>query len=111
MGVDVQDLGATCLTTFRSTSGYIRAAVNLPEHIIDQYQGGFTGLLRPDLYPRMLKALPPRVLHLNRTIQSFMDDGTHMEVTFSDGQTANTPSLIGTNGTDSMVRRKLWPDA
>ncbi|KAG9814729.1 hypothetical protein KCU63_g19727, partial [Aureobasidium melanogenum] len=50
MGVDIVDLGAPCHTTFRDAKGNIRATVNLPQEVIDRYQGGFIGLLRPYLY-------------------------------------------------------------
>jgi 2-polyprenyl-6-methoxyphenol hydroxylase-like FAD-dependent oxidoreductase len=108
LGVNVEDLGAPCHTTFENPSGHVRADVNLPKHIIDEYHGGFIGLLRPDLYSRMLEALPAGVLQTGRTVSDFEDRGTHVEVTLDDGSTANTPLLIGADGIDSVVRRKLW---
>lgn len=53
MGVDITDIGAPCRTTFRNSKGKVRAEVKMPQNIVDDYGGGFVGLLRPDLYSRM----------------------------------------------------------
>ena len=58
MGVDTVDLGAPCQSEFRSASGKVRAVVHLPQDVIDQYGGGFIGMLRPQLYSRMLASIP-----------------------------------------------------
>ena len=57
LGVDIEDLGAPADSDFRSHTGHIRARVRLPQAVIDEYGGGFIGLLRPGLYQRMLDAL------------------------------------------------------
>src|SRR3546814_896776 len=54
MGVDVSDLGAPCQSEFRRADGRVRAVVRLPENVIEEYGGGFIGLLRPGLYKRLL---------------------------------------------------------
>src|SRR3954468_7471343 len=68
LGVDTDDLGAPCYSEFRSAKGRTRVRVDLPEHIVADYGGGFIGLLRPELYQRLLAAMPPGVLQLNRTV-------------------------------------------
>ena len=59
MGVDVTDFGAPCQSEFRNSKGKVRAVVRLPQDVVDSYGGGFIGLLRPELYERLLDALPP----------------------------------------------------
>ncbi|GAA1504722.1 FAD-dependent monooxygenase [Agromyces terreus] len=108
MGVDVADLGAPCHTTFRSESGRIRADVRIPDDVIARYGGGFIGLLRPDLYTRMLAALPDGVLQTGRELASIDDHGDGVTLAFTDGETFETPVLIGADGIDSAVRRHLW---
>jgi 2-polyprenyl-6-methoxyphenol hydroxylase-like FAD-dependent oxidoreductase len=66
LGVDTTDLGAPCRTEFRAVDGHVRARVNLPGEIVDEYGGGFVGLLRPGLYERLLAALPAGVLRVDR---------------------------------------------
>lgn len=111
MGVDVTDLGAPCHSSFRNAAGHVRAEVRLPQHIIDTYHGGFIGLLRPDLYRRMLAAFPDGVIQFNSQVQEIRDHESHVEVTFADGSSVHSPLVIGADGIDSVVRRTLWGTA
>jgi len=112
MGVDVEDLGAPCHTTFRNArTGHVRADIKLPEDVIEKYQGGFIGMLRPVLYERMLAALPSHVLEVNRTVTGIEDHGDGVTLTFDDGTSVETPVLIGADGIDSLVRKHLWGDS
>lgn len=108
MGVDTEDLGAPCHTTFRSAGGHVRADIQIPENVIEQYGGGFIGMLRPDLYSRMLDAIPDGTIQFDRHVTAIADHGDDVELTFDDGATVRTPVLIGADGIDSMVRRHLW---
>ncbi|PPF35094.1 salicylate hydroxylase [Rathayibacter sp. AY1A2] len=108
MGVDTVDLGAPCHTTFRNAKGRVRADVDLPAHVVDQYGGGFIGMLRPDLYERMLAAMPADTIEFDRQADRIDDHGDGVTITFSDGVRVETPLLIGADGIDSMVRRGLW---
>jgi 2-polyprenyl-6-methoxyphenol hydroxylase-like FAD-dependent oxidoreductase len=113
MGVDVEDLGAPCHSTFRNArTGKVRADIKLPAEVVARYQGGFIGMLRPVLYERMLAALPADVLEFGRTVTTIDDhgDGDGVTLTFDDGTTVETPVLIGADGIDSLVRRQLWGD-
>ena len=76
LGVDTTDLGAPCRTEFRGVDGHVRARVNLPCEIVDEYGGGFIGLLRPGLYERLLAALPAGVLRVDRPVVSLEQDET-----------------------------------
>ncbi|MFH8253229.1 FAD-dependent oxidoreductase [Microbacterium sp. B2969] len=108
MGVDVDDLGAPCHSTFRTAQGHVRADIEIPQAVVDEFGGGFIGMLRPDLYRRMLAALPPGVLQVNQEVTGISDRGDHVELTMKDGTTRRTPLLIGADGIDSMVRAHLW---
>jgi 2-polyprenyl-6-methoxyphenol hydroxylase-like FAD-dependent oxidoreductase len=111
MGVDIDDLGAPCHTTFRSSKGTVRADIQIPASVVEEFGGGFIGLLRPDLYRRMLAALPADMLAVNKEVASFQDRGNHVELTMKDGSTVRTPLLIGADGIDSIVRKSLWGDS
>jgi 2-polyprenyl-6-methoxyphenol hydroxylase-like FAD-dependent oxidoreductase len=108
LGVDTEDLGAPCYSEFRSAAGRTRVRVNLPEEVVTTYGGGFIGLLRPDLYRRLLDALPPGVLQLNRAVDRFDQDETGVRLQMSDGETIEVDVLVGADGIDSLVRRTLW---
>ncbi len=108
MGVDVADLGAGCHSTFRSASGHVRADVKIPQDVVERYGGGFIGMLRPDLYRRMLAALPEGMLQVSQEVTGIADRGDHVELSMKDGSTRRTPLLVGADGIDSMVRTHLW---
>lgn len=111
MGVDTNDLGAPCHTTFRGVKGNIRADVKIPEDVVAAYGGGFIGLLRPELYRRMLAAMPEGVLRTNVEVTSLTDHGDGVTVSLSDGTSIDAAIVIGADGIDSMVRRHLWGDS
>ena len=108
MGVDVDDLGAPCHSTFRNAKGKVRADVQIPDDVVTRYGGGFIGMLRPDLYRRMLAAIPEGMLRTGQEVTGIRDRGDHVELTMKDGSTRVTPLLVGADGIDSVVRTHLW---
>ena len=110
MGVHTVDLGAPCQSEFRSASGKVRAVVRLPKEVIDAYGGGFIGLLRPELYRRLLDTLPAGVLRINQEVTSFSQDERAVTLTVGDGHAEEFDVLVGADGIDSLVRRSLWGD-
>ena len=111
LGVDTHELGAPCQSEFRRADGRVRAIVHLPQTVIDEFGGGFIGMLRPQLYRRMLAALPKGVLRLNQQIDGFDQDATGVTLRLSDGSTEKFDVLIGADGIDSLVRKTLWGDS
>ena len=110
LGVDITDLGAPCYTEFRSVAGHTRVRVELPDEVIQRYADGFIGLLRPDLYERLLSALPPGVLQVNRLVDRFEQDEAGVRLYLADGKVIEADLVVGADGIDSLVRRTLWGD-
>ncbi|EMC98754.1 hypothetical protein BAUCODRAFT_120059 [Baudoinia panamericana UAMH 10762] len=108
MGVDIKEIGAGCSTSFWSSSGVKRCEVKIPTGIGAEYGGGFVGLLRPDLYSRMLDALPKDTIKFNHNVTEISDKGDNVLLTFADGTKVETPVLIGADGIESFTRRYLW---
>ncbi len=111
LGVDVTDLGAPCRSEFRSVGGHTRVRTALPESVVRDYGGGFIGLLRPALYERLLAALPPGVLEVDRSVDHFDQDESGVRLHMLDGETIDVDVLVGADGIDSLVRRTLWGDS
>ena len=110
MGVDTGDLGAPCYSEFRSAKGHTRVHIDLPDDVIRDYGGGFIGLLRPDLYERLLAALPPGVLQVNRLVESIDQDESGVWLHMAGGEVVEVDVVVGADGIDSLVRRTLWGD-
>lgn len=108
LGVDIDDLGSPCRTEFRNIRGRTRVHVRLPQDVVDTYGGGFIGLLRPDLYQRMLDALPAGVLQVNRQVLGFTQNEAGVRIELADGEILDADVLVGADGIDSLVRRTLW---
>lgn len=108
MGVDVDDLGAPCHTTFRNARGAVRAEVRLPDDVVRDYGGGFIGMLRPELYRRMLAAMPEGVLRTGVTVTRIEDGEGAARVHLADGTTIDAGVIVGADGIHSMVRTHLW---
>ena len=111
MGVDTTDLGAPCHSTFRNSRNGVRADVEIPDDVIAHYGGGFIGMLRPDLYRRMLAALPDGMLLTDQEVAGIQEDADGVTFTLEDGSTRRTPLLIGADGIDSRVRAHLWGES
>jgi len=110
LAVDTEDLGAPTDTEFRNVHGKVRVRVTLDEDVKQAYGGGFIGLLRPELYERMLAAIPDGVIRFGQQVERIEQDERAVTLHFADGTTAEHDVLIGADGIDSLVRRTLWGD-
>jgi 2-polyprenyl-6-methoxyphenol hydroxylase-like FAD-dependent oxidoreductase len=108
LGVDTEDLGAPTDTEFRNVQGKVRVHVKQDEDVRKAFGGGFIGLLRPELYERMLAAIPDGVIRFNQQVDRIEQDERAVTLHFADGSTAEHDVLIGADGIDSLVRRTLW---
>src|SRR3954465_13863507 len=111
LGVDTEDLGSPTDSEFRNARGDLRVRVKLDEDVKQAYGGGFIGLLRPELYERMLAALPDGVIRFGQQVERIEQDDRAVTLHFADGSTAEHDLLVGADGIDSLVRRTLWGDA
>ncbi|WP_247192562.1 FAD-dependent oxidoreductase [Streptomyces scabiei] len=108
LGVDTEDLGSPTDSEFRNLRGRVRVRVKLDPETKRAYGGGFIGLLRPELYERMLAAIPPGALRFNQQVTRIEQDDRAVTLHFADGTTAEHDVLVGADGIDSLVRRTLW---
>ncbi|WP_290051555.1 FAD-dependent oxidoreductase [Amycolatopsis solani] len=111
LGVDIDDFGSPTNTEFRNIHGHVRVHVEQDPETKSAYGGGFIGLLRPELYERMLAAIPPGTIRFNQHVSRIEQDDRAVTLHFADGTTADHELLVGADGIDSLVRRTLWGDA
>ncbi|WP_328766154.1 FAD-dependent oxidoreductase [Streptomyces sp. NBC_00286] len=110
LGVDTEDLGSPTDSEFRNLRGHVRVHVKQDPETKRAYGGGFIGLLRPELYERMLAAIPPGTLRFNQQVTRIEQNEQAVTLHFADGSTAEHDVLVGADGIDSLVRRTLWGD-
>lgn len=110
LGVDIDDLGAPCHTEFRNVDGGVRVEVHLPDEILRDHGGGFIGMLRPQLYRRLVDALPQGVLRTDVALAGFEQDRDRVHLQFANGSASDVDVLVGADGIDSTVRRVVWGD-
>ncbi|MDX3520489.1 NAD(P)/FAD-dependent oxidoreductase [Streptomyces scabiei] len=110
LGVDTEDLGSPTDSEFRNLRGRVRVRVKQDPETKRAYGGGFIGLLRPELYERMLAAIPPGALRFNQQVTRIEQDDRAVTLHFADRTTAEHDVLVGADGIDSLVRRTLWGD-
>ncbi len=111
LGVDTEDLGAPTHSEFRNVRGKVRVDVKLDDDVKEAFGGGFIGLLRPELYERMLAAIPEGVIRFAQQVDRIEQDERAVTLHFADGSTAEHDVLVGADGIDSLVRRTLWGDS
>src|SRR3954469_5052527 len=110
LGVHTHDLGAPTHSEFRNVRGRVRVDVKLDEDVRQAFGGGFIGLLRPELYERMLAAIPDGVIRFGQQVDRIEQDERTVTLHFADGSAGEHDVLIGADGIDSLVRRTLWGD-
>ena len=54
--------------------------------------------------------LPPEIIHLDRRLSDFQQKQDSVEISFANGKTARADLLIGADGINSAVRKKLIVD-
>src|SRR4051795_9261458 len=84
LGVDTADLGSPTHNEFRNLRGQVRVDVKVDPDIVRAYGGGFIGLLRPQLYERLLAALPEGVIRFNQQVDRVAQDERAVTLHFSD---------------------------
>lgn len=52
--------------------------------------------------------MPPNTIEFNKNVTDIQDKGSHVDLTFTDGDTITVGVVIGADGIDSFVRAHLW---
>ena len=112
LGVDVADLGSPCSTArFCKANGRQRAVSRVPESVTREFGAAFHGLLRPQLYERLLSALPAGILRPGLGVKRLEQDETSVRLHLTDGSEHECDVVVGADGIGSVVRTALWGES
>lgn len=111
-GIDIDRLGAMAITEFRDWNGRLR--VRLPFNAQVEKAAGLPGwhygMLRAEAIERMLKVLPPELLHPEHLCTGFDETPDAVRVRFDNGTAWEADLLIGADGIRSAVSRQVFGD-
>lgn len=107
LGVDIEGLGAPAQLGFHRYDGRRRSSFPALPELEKDLGATFFGVLRPDLYERMVAALPTGMLQVGRELVDFDQNDQEVRLRFADGEAASAALLVGADGINSVVRRRL----
>jgi 2-polyprenyl-6-methoxyphenol hydroxylase-like FAD-dependent oxidoreductase len=70
--------------------------------------GWLSGMMREEVFSRMVAAVPDGVIENSSTVTGFTQDDDGVTVRLSDGTTRDFDLLFGADGIRSVVRDELW---
>ena len=112
LGVDVEDIYNGVKAEFRRYDGHVRARINVDPAILEEADasGWQSGMMRKELYARMLDVVPDDMIVPDYEMANFQQDEDGITVNFTNGEQIRTDVLVGADGIHSRVRNALFPD-
>ena len=112
LGVDIEDMYNGVRAEFRRYDGRVRARINIDEALLKRANasGWQSGMMRKELYARMLNVVPDDLIVPDHTFERFEQDDDGVTVHFTNGRSERADVMIGADGVYSKVRQQLFPD-
>lgn len=109
-GVNVDEIFAAREPQFHRYDGHVRVKFELDKKLLDKagVTGWQSGMMRSELYERMLKVLPQDIIKTNHNFINFKEKEDCVEIFFSNGKSYEVDLVIGADGINSEVRTQLW---
>ena len=111
LGIDIEDIYNGVNAEFRRYDGRVRARINVDPELLNQANasGWQSGMMRKELYARMLDVVPDDLIVPNHAYERFVEDETGVTLHFANGETQRADVVIGADGIQSLVRQQLFP--
>ena len=113
LGVDIEDIYNGVNAEFRRYDGNVRARINISEDMLAEANasGWQSGMMRKELYSRMLDVVPDDLIVPNHEFSSFEQDEEGVTAHFKNGESVRADILVGADGIYSPIRNQLFPDS
>ena len=109
-GAPVDDIYSASTTRFKRYDGRRRVLWRTDQELLDAVHapGWVSGMMRSEVYERMLTVVPQGMIVTGHTFTHFTDCGDEVELHFTNGATYRADLLIGADGIDSEVRQQMF---
>ncbi|WP_203290708.1 FAD-dependent oxidoreductase [Maricaulis parjimensis] len=112
LGVDIEDIYNGMRAEFRRWDGRVRARINIDEDLLKRANanGWQSGMMRKELYARMLDKVPDDLIVPQHEFERFEQDEDGVTIHFKNGHVERAKVLVGADGVRSRIRGQLYPD-
>jgi 2-polyprenyl-6-methoxyphenol hydroxylase-like FAD-dependent oxidoreductase len=110
-GVDIEDMYNGVRAEFRRYDYKERAIINVDKDLLNEANasGWQSGMMRKELYARMLQAMPEGMIVPSKEYSHFSEDDDGITIYFADGSSEHADVLVGADGLRSKIRYQLYP--
>ena len=111
LGVDIEDIYNGVNAEFRRYDGHVRAKITVDPALLERANasGWQSGMMRKELYARMLDVVPDDLIVPGHEMDRFEQDEDGVTVHFTNGERVRAKVMIGADGIYSKVRNQLFP--
>ena len=111
LGVDIEDMYNGVGTQFRRYDGKLRADIKVSADMLKKANasGWQSGMMRKELYARLLDAVPDDLIVPGHEFDRFDETADGVTVHFKNGNNDHVDILVGADGIRSSVRKQLFP--
>ena len=111
LGVDIEDIYNGVRVEFRRYDGKLRANVRVAEDMLARANasGWQSGMMRKELYQRMLDAVPHDLIVPGHGFERYEETPSGLKLHFANGNIEHADVLVGADGIRSKVREQAFP--
>ncbi|WP_078435085.1 FAD-dependent oxidoreductase [Metabacillus halosaccharovorans] len=112
-GIYADDLATTDTQRFRRYDGHQRVLQQFDKDLLNKanVSGWMAGLMRSDLYKRLLDKIQEEMIVTDHQFISYKEDADGVNILFEDGKSYTADLLVGADGVNSLVRKQLWGES
>ncbi|MEH7418558.1 FAD-dependent monooxygenase [Neobacillus drentensis] len=109
-GIKTDDMATTAIQRFRRFDGHQRVLQQFDSSLLNKanVSGWMAGLMRSELYERLLNKIPDDMIVNNHDFISYEEGSEGINILFEGGKSYTADLLIGADGVNSLVRQQLW---